>query len=216
MDCCREVLAASNLEVDDLAAILLVGGSTRMPIVADTLFKEFGVPIRYAEDPGTAVVQGAANWSSTPPDRLIAPSPIDARDVPLRWDFPAGSGTLVRWLVETGAMMVRDQPMLLVRTVDGVLITLTCGESTGELADWHADAGDPIFAGQWLVTIRRPIDQLPVTVPFNVHLLKVNDIETRLRSVNDIRAVEEMLRQERTGKGRVRAVEALERRRSQL
>lgn len=62
VDCSREVLAASNLAGNDLAAILHVRGSTRMPIMADTLVQEFGVPNRHAEDPGTAVVQGARLW----------------------------------------------------------------------------------------------------------------------------------------------------------
>ena len=216
VDCCREVLAAGKLEVDDLAAILLVGGSTRMPIVADTLLQEFGVPIRYTEDPGTAVVHGAASWSRTRTDHLIAPSPIDARHIPLRWDFPAGSGTLVRWLVDPGATLVRDQPILLLRTADGVLTRLTCGKSVGELADQHADAGDPIAARQWLATIQRPIEQVPVKVPFNIAGLTIAEIEKRLRSVRDIRVIEEMLRQERDGKARVGAISALEAKRSQL
>jgi molecular chaperone DnaK (HSP70)/biotin carboxyl carrier protein len=154
IDCCREVLASSRLQVDDLTAILLVGGSTRMPIVADTLRREFAVPIRYAEDPGTAVVQGAAHWNSSRTDRLITPTPVDDGHIPLRWDIPAGSGTLLRWLAEPGTTLTRDQPLLLLRTAEGVLARLTCGESTGELADQHANTGDPITTGQWLATIK--------------------------------------------------------------
>jgi molecular chaperone DnaK (HSP70) len=154
VDCCHEVLASSHVEVDDLNAILLVGGSTRMPIVADTLRREFGVPILYAEDPGTAVVHGAAQWNSTRTEHLLAPAPIDEGHLPLRWNIPAGSGTIVRWLVEPGAALDHDRPLLLLRTADGTLIRLTCGTATGQLVDHHADAGDHVIAGQWLATIR--------------------------------------------------------------
>jgi molecular chaperone DnaK (HSP70) len=148
------VLASSNLEVGDLTAILLVGGSTRMPIVADTLRAEFGLPIRYAEDPGTVVVHGAAHWNSTRTDRLLAPAAIDDGHIPLRWNIPAHSGMLVRWLVEPGARLQHNQPMALVRTADGTLTRLTCGTTAGQLVDHHADAGDVVIAGQWLATMR--------------------------------------------------------------
>ncbi len=67
VSCCRELLRSSHHEADDLAALLLVGGGTRMPSVTDALLEAFGRPIRRAEDPELAVALGAAYWNSRQP-----------------------------------------------------------------------------------------------------------------------------------------------------
>ena len=82
---------------------------------------------------------------------LLEPSGVAE---PPRWNIPAGSGTMVRWLVEPGAALDHDRSLLLLRTADGTLTRLSCGTATGQLVEHHADAGDVVIAGQWLATIR--------------------------------------------------------------
>ena len=61
--CCRELLRRSHHQPADLAAVLLVGGGTRMPAVTQALAAELGRPLRHVEDPELAVALGAAYWA---------------------------------------------------------------------------------------------------------------------------------------------------------
>lgn len=60
IECCQRLLARHDLDTGDIASVLLVGGVTRMPIVAETLQRQLGRPLRHAEDPELAVAVGAA------------------------------------------------------------------------------------------------------------------------------------------------------------
>jgi molecular chaperone DnaK len=55
----RRILATAGLATGDIAGCLLVGGSTRMPMIADSLRGEFGWSPRL-HDPDLAVAKGAA------------------------------------------------------------------------------------------------------------------------------------------------------------
>lgn len=61
----NEVLNNKNLTWGDIDQLLLVGGSTRMPMVKKTLEKISGKEISYKVDPDTAVALGAAIFAST-------------------------------------------------------------------------------------------------------------------------------------------------------
>ncbi len=63
--CCQHLLDQATVTPESLAAILVVGGSSRMPIVTATIAREFGRPIRHTEVPEWAIVLGAARWHST-------------------------------------------------------------------------------------------------------------------------------------------------------
>lgn len=60
INCGKEALKCSKLNANDLNGILLVGGSTRIPILQDRLNKIFGVPLIKTANPDEAVALGAA------------------------------------------------------------------------------------------------------------------------------------------------------------
>ena len=61
----EEVLAAKNLSWSDIDHLLVVGGSTRIPMVKKLLENLSGKEVVYKVDPDTAVAQGAAIFAST-------------------------------------------------------------------------------------------------------------------------------------------------------
>jgi actin-like ATPase involved in cell morphogenesis len=157
IDCCRELVTGCQLKLPDIAAVLLVGGSSRMPIVAEMLNRELGCPVRYTEDPGTAVAQGAAHWAERSAGRVLPPWPLlDGKHQPMRWMLPDNDATVIRWLIQPGEPIQPDQPILLLRSADGALLRLTCGALVGELIDQHAQPTATVVSGQWLATVGPP------------------------------------------------------------
>lgn len=63
----NEVLDAKGITWDDIDQLLVVGGSTRMPMVKKLLERLSGKEITYKVDPDTAVALGAAIFASTLP-----------------------------------------------------------------------------------------------------------------------------------------------------
>ena len=63
--CCRQALEDSGLEVTDIDEVLLVGGSTKIPMVADKLNEFFGKPPRKGIHADEAVALGAATHGAT-------------------------------------------------------------------------------------------------------------------------------------------------------
>ena len=61
----EEVLNEKNLRWSDINHLLVVGGSTRMPMVKKLLERVSGKEVTYKVDPDTAVAQGAAIFAST-------------------------------------------------------------------------------------------------------------------------------------------------------
>ena len=61
----NEVLSGENLSWSDIDHLLLVGGSTRMPMVKKLLETLSGKEVTYKVDPDTAVALGAAIFAST-------------------------------------------------------------------------------------------------------------------------------------------------------
>ncbi len=60
IDHCNTTLKKANVAFSELKEILLVGGSTRIPIVASRLEKEYGIKPNRRIDPMTCVIEGAA------------------------------------------------------------------------------------------------------------------------------------------------------------
>jgi len=61
----NSALASGGLTTGDLSRILLVGGSSRIPVIAQTLAREFGRPVAVDSDPKNTVALGAARLGST-------------------------------------------------------------------------------------------------------------------------------------------------------
>lgn len=59
----RQVLIAAGLEWKDVSRVLLVGGSTRMPVVSEMLLKMTGIVPDHTVNPDEAVARGAALYA---------------------------------------------------------------------------------------------------------------------------------------------------------
>ncbi len=59
-DVCQEALRSANLKPKDVESVVLVGGSTRTPLVRQMVEQYFGKPPRTGLDPDLVVAQGAA------------------------------------------------------------------------------------------------------------------------------------------------------------
>jgi molecular chaperone DnaK len=112
-DCVRRILATASLAPGDITDCLLVGGSTRMPMIAESLRAEFGWSPR-SHDPDLAVAKGAAlrawqlveaepawvtpAWATDParPQRTDSSTPVPAAAVPfLSSVVPRSFGLLI-------------------------------------------------------------------------------------------------------------------------
>ena len=58
--CAKEAMKKADLAYNEITAILLVGGTTRIPALQSALEKEFGVALNKSLNPDEAVAQGAA------------------------------------------------------------------------------------------------------------------------------------------------------------
>ncbi|MET0145367.1 MAG: Hsp70 family protein, partial [Ilumatobacteraceae bacterium] len=63
IDLVRQVLDRSGLTADALSAVLMIGGSSRIPLVAELVASELGVPVRIDAHPKLVVARGAARWA---------------------------------------------------------------------------------------------------------------------------------------------------------
>ncbi|MFI1682872.1 Hsp70 family protein [Streptomyces sp. NPDC020607] len=153
VDCCRNLLSAAELTEDQVNAVLLVGGTTRMPAVADLVRQALGRPLRFAEDPEVAVAQGAARWASYAGERHLVPAEHPRGQRPLSWEVTGGAAELVQWLRAPGDPYGAGQALALVRPPDGSLWELRADRRPGRLVARHAAAGETVVSGDWLVTV---------------------------------------------------------------
>ena len=78
-----------DFDVDDLDAFILVGGSSKIPIVAEMLEKRYGKPVRTDLNPDEIVAMGAARVACDyPPSKAVEiredkPLELDREDVPM-------------------------------------------------------------------------------------------------------------------------------------
>lgn len=64
IECCEAAIADSHLAIKDVASVLLVGGSTRIPAVQETVRRYFGCEPNRSLNPDEAVAAGAAVQAS--------------------------------------------------------------------------------------------------------------------------------------------------------
>jgi actin-like ATPase involved in cell morphogenesis len=94
-------IRSADITSDDLAAVLLVGGSSRVPLVSQLVSAELGRPVVVDADPKTTVALGAALWigaqpvaaeaaedaaESSPDTLTLAPVAADADEEPVTAD----------------------------------------------------------------------------------------------------------------------------------
>jgi molecular chaperone DnaK len=133
------VAPASTLA--DVAAVVLVGGSSRLPHAEAIVHDGLRRPVYRAAEPELAVVRGAARFAATAPDRRIAADHPKWRVEPLSWSVPGGRARLVRWLLEPGQAYPRGAVLAQVRTFDERVFDLTAPDE-GVLIDQGARVGD--------------------------------------------------------------------------
>jgi molecular chaperone DnaK len=61
----RQVTTRAGITATDLAAVLLVGGSSRIPVVSELVREQLGAPVRVDAHPKLVVPRGAARWAGT-------------------------------------------------------------------------------------------------------------------------------------------------------
>ncbi|TKV27826.1 Hsp70 family protein [Arthrobacter sp. NamB2] len=105
VDALRRVMRTAELEAADLDAILLIGGSSRIPLIAQTLSAELGRPIAIDADPKASISLGAAFAAAA----LIEVIDDDSDEHPVQGLLPAVSGHPVRRR-PAAAAFVRAEP----------------------------------------------------------------------------------------------------------
>ncbi len=66
----KKVLERNKLTRDELSKVILIGGSTYVPLVREMLAAELGIPVSAEVDPTTAVAAGAAYYAGAKPAAL--------------------------------------------------------------------------------------------------------------------------------------------------
>jgi molecular chaperone DnaK len=65
----RNLLTRNNLQPSDITEVVLVGGSTYIPLVRNLLTQDLGIKVNTTIDPTTAVVEGAAWYAGGRPSK---------------------------------------------------------------------------------------------------------------------------------------------------
>lgn len=72
-ECAAELLTSAGVDAGELADVLLVGGSTRIPLVADMVRRELGVRPTASEQPELAVAEGLLGTAVPAPEPATVP-----------------------------------------------------------------------------------------------------------------------------------------------
>jgi molecular chaperone DnaK (HSP70) len=148
----RGVLAGAGVRAGELAAVVLTGGGSRLPLVAEVVHDTFRRPVRTAVDLHRAAVEGAARFARGADRRHVRARVATDRETPLRWDIPGGTADELQWLIAPGARFGATEPLAVVRLPDGALWELRSGRA-GTLGRVHVPDGAQVASGDWLVTV---------------------------------------------------------------
>ncbi|MDQ7907145.1 Hsp70 family protein [Phytohabitans sp. ZYX-F-186] len=151
--CCTDLLARVGVPPHQVAAILTVGGGSRMPAVGELLQQALRLPLHKVEDPDLAVVRGAARWLPHSGPRRVPAATSPEPSIPLSFAIPGGSARLLRWLVAPGQAYVAGVPLARVRLPGGALWDLTA-RVPGTLDRLLAAPGSEVTAHEWLALAR--------------------------------------------------------------
>ena len=157
VDCCAKLIGDRGLSPRDINGVLLVGGSTRMPMVLPYVDRhlDVGGPVRRAKNPVLAVVEGAATWAENAASLCGFDDPPSPLRTPLSWSLPEGRGKLVRWLVERYDSYPAGARLARVRRPDNSLYDLRV-RTGGRVEQQHVWPGGQLYSGSWMVTALRP------------------------------------------------------------
>ncbi|HET9255414.1 MAG TPA: Hsp70 family protein, partial [Pseudonocardiaceae bacterium] len=147
----RATLRSARLEPGELDAVLLVGGSSRIPLVTQLLSAGLSRPVAVDADPTTAIALGAAQLALPIPATAAAPQELPAADPP----SPAGqpqppSLTAVPFDVEPAGLQRRRARSRRVKQLilAGVMAVMTAvGVTLVPFLTAHSDASPPASPG---------------------------------------------------------------------
>lgn len=111
VDALRRTVASAGLRGDDLSAVLLAGGSSRVPLVTQLVFEQFDKPVRMAHHPKFTVALGAATIGAraltAPPPRSVQPvEPARGEPKRRRWLVPAIAAAAAAVAVVIGGVLL--------------------------------------------------------------------------------------------------------------
>jgi hypothetical protein len=137
-DALRRTIGSAGLRPDDLSAVLLAGGSSRIPLVSQLVSKEFGKPVRVTLHPKFTVALGAAavagrphlpvgapHPTSFPPTAPITPVPAAATPLPPAPRKQRAPQARRKWLVTT----IAAAAVVVVGAVTTLLLTSGGGQA---------------------------------------------------------------------------------------
>ncbi|MFJ4093886.1 Hsp70 family protein [Kitasatospora sp. NPDC089913] len=157
--CCARLLAETAL-LDTTGrpprpdAVVVIGGSSRLPGLVEHVAQTLGLPVVLAEDPRTAVAEGAAAWAAARVVRTVeASGPVPER-TPLRWPLPPGGAVLLEWSVGPGRRYPAGAVLGRARAADGSLLHLSA-PAPGRVRAQHARPGEQVRDGDWLMTVEQ-------------------------------------------------------------
>ncbi|TVR40572.1 MAG: heat-shock protein Hsp70 [Planctomycetota bacterium] len=134
----HEALRQANLRASDLARVLLVGGATRMPRIAQRLHEELGMPPQQWIDPDQVVAIGAAIEAALLSGDQVGIQAVDITPHSLGIDAMNSTGTLhMVPLIPRGAPLPCSMNRLFHR-VHEAQSTIDVGVYQGESRDPHA------------------------------------------------------------------------------
>ncbi|HYQ66227.1 Hsp70 family protein [Actinophytocola sp.] len=129
----RRTVASARLDDDDLSAVLLAGGSSRVPLVRQMVSEEFDRPVRATLHPKFTVALGAAS--------VAAGALLGDRSGPT--PPPATPARPRRWLVPAGAAALAVVAALVIALI-GLNSTPTAGAGDTSTSARSAPAPDPL------------------------------------------------------------------------
>lgn len=142
----------------DVAAVILVGGSARLPSADWVLGAGLDRPVLRPAEPELAVLRGGVRWVAGAPGRRLMADHPKWRVEPLTWQIPGGRGRLVRWNVTEGQPYLGGSVLAQVRTPDERVFDLTAPDD-GVLLAQRVGVGDPV-GPTLLARAKRPASAL--------------------------------------------------------
>lgn len=99
LDALHRTLSSAGLAPGDLSAVLLAGGSSRIPLISQLVKQEFGRPVRMTLHPKHTVALGAAAIAARNESCLVQPASPAAAGLPAAESGSRGRWAGKRWLV---------------------------------------------------------------------------------------------------------------------
>ncbi|ALG08438.1 Hsp70 family protein [Kibdelosporangium phytohabitans] len=195
-DALRRTIASAGLRAEDLSAVLLAGGSSRIPLVSQMVSGEFGKPVRVTLHPKFTVALGAAAvatrpkpvtvpvpsapWPLTPPRGT--PSPVPTVTTSRRkWLLPAVAATAIIALAVVTTLLITSKGGDEVQPMNARAPLVA--DTTTTSASTPATTSVPPTTTITTVTAKPPAGGSPGTKPAppNTEQVRTNDGPASLR-----------------------------------